>query len=121
MATWHTPETLREEWTDADTISDDTLDALLEVAQDQVIAYAPSLPAVDVAWVDGYLVPESPSSIPTRYAYAQLRQVQNLWNAGRVDTTGGIGDGGDFVMRPHPLDWHVKAIIRPKRGKPRVR
>ena len=106
MGTWHDIESAREQWLDAETISDDTLEALLEVAQSQVIAYAPALPTEDV---------------PTNYAYAQLRQAQNLWNAGRVDALGGVGDGNDFVARPFPLDWHVKAILRPARGRPRVR
>ena len=60
-------------------------------------------------------------NIPTRYALAQLMQAKNMWNAGRVDASGGIGDGGDFVIRPVPLDWHVKQLLRPKRGAPRVR
>lgn len=111
MTTWHTPETaraLRELWPDVDAIEDETLDVLLDAAQDQVIAYAPALaPAA--------------STIPDRYALGQLRQAQNIWNASRVDASGGVGDGSDFVMRPTPLDWHVKQILRPKRGRPRVR
>ena len=104
--TWHTVDSARELWVDAETISDDLLDMLLDVARDQVIVYAPCLADPDV--------------IPTRYAYGQLRQTQNLWNAGRVDGDGQVGDGG-FVFRPHPLDWHVKQILRPRHGRPRVR
>jgi hypothetical protein len=110
MASWYNAGSAREEWVDAEAIEHFTLETLLEVAREQVIAYAPALPAdLDVF------------EIPTRYAYAQLRQAQNLWNAGRVDAGGSIGDGGDFVMPQRPLDWHVKAILRPAGGRPRVR
>lgn len=107
MATWHDAESVREEWIDAPE-SDELLDELLEVAQQSVVAYAPALPASE------------DESIPTNYRYAQLQQVKNLWNAGRVDSAGGVGDEG-FVFRPHPLDWVIKQILRPRRAVPRVR
>lgn len=44
MAEWHTKESIREEWPDADQIEDDLLEELLEVAKDAVLAYAPALP-----------------------------------------------------------------------------
>lgn len=117
MATWHTRESVREVdaeerpvWADAESINDAVLDTILDVALDQVLAYAPAL-AADIA----------ADAIPTRYVYGQLRQAQNIWNAGRVDAQGGVGDGDAFVMRPVPLDWHVKSILRPKRGRIRVR
>ncbi len=111
MTTWHTPETARaqrELWPDVDALGDETLDVLLDAARDQVIAYAPAL-APDAA------------TIPDRYALGQLRQAQNLWRASIVDASGGIGDGESFVIRVMPLDWHVKQILRPRGGVPRVR
>jgi hypothetical protein len=109
MATWHDLISVRDEWIDAPE-SDDLLDELLEVAQLSIVAYAPALPVSET---------EVPV-IPTSYRYAQLQQVKNLWNAGRVDSAGGMGDEG-FVFRPHPLDWVIKQILRPRRAVPRVR
>ncbi|CAO1650549.1 Head-to-tail adaptor [Salinibacterium sp. NYA9b] len=111
MATWHDIESVREEWLDAPE-SDDLLEELVEVAQQSVVAYAPKLVEPEDE--------ETEQVIPTNYRYAQLQQVKNLWNAGRVDSSGGVGDDG-FVFRPHPLDWVIKQILRPRRAVPRVR
>lgn len=109
MATWHTIETARDEWDDAP-LNDDVLTELLAVAQQQVIAYAPTLPVADPPTTE----------VPTNYRFGQLRQAQNLWTAGQVDSSGGLGEG-EFVVRPHPLDWIIKQILRPRRAVPRVR
>lgn len=111
MTTWHTATSARDQWIDAD-LDDEVLEELLEVAKQQVIAYAPALPVVDP--------PVTPEQIPGNYRYAQLEQAKNLWNAARVDATGGDGEDG-FVRRPHPLDWIIKQILRPRRAVPRVR
>lgn len=109
MTTWHDITTARDEWVDAP-LDDDVLTELLEVSQQQVLAYAPALPVTDPPTTD----------IPVNYRYGQLEQAKNLWNAARVDASGGDGDGS-FVMRPHPLDWIIKQILRPRRAVPRVR
>lgn len=130
MASWLTPATardLRELWPDVEQLEDSTLELLLDAARDQVIAYAPALPSDVVEREEGTgygygpFGGELPPTIPGRYAFGQFQQAKNIWNASRVDASGGIGDGSDFVMRPTPLDWHVKQILRPKRGRPRVR
>lgn len=113
MTTWHNLESARIQWADAP-YDDDTLDELLEVARGQVVAYSPTKKS------DPIVAPDS-VDVPVHYRLAQLRQATNIWTAGSVDTTGGIGDGSDFVIRPHPLDWHIKQIIRPRGGSPRVR
>lgn len=109
MATWHDIESARDEWVDA-SLNDDTLQELLDISQQQVLAYAPALPITDPPTTD----------IPANYRYYQLMQATNIWNAGRVDAGGGVGDG-EFVIRPHPLDWQIKQGLRPRRGVPRVR
>lgn len=113
MTTWHDEESARANWDDAP-YDDEQLAELLEVARGQVVAYSPHRKS------DAAVQPES-DEVPVAYRLAQIRQAQNLWRAGTVDATGGIGDGSDFVIRPHPLDWHIKQIIRPKGGRPRVR
>jgi hypothetical protein len=109
MATWHDLESARDQWVDAP-LSDDVLETLLEVAKSAVIAYAPALPEPEE---------EEEEDIPTSYRYAQLMQTRNLWNVSRVDSAGSVGEG-EFVIQPRPLDWHVKQVLRPARGVPRV-
>lgn len=111
MTTWHDLESAREEWEDAP-LSDGVLQALLDISEQQVIAYAPALPVPTD--------PEAPAEIPANYRYYQLMQATNIWNAGRVDASGGVGEG-EFVARPHPLDWQIKQGLRPRRAVPRVR
>ncbi|MHC9045817.1 hypothetical protein ACYX8G_14620 [Microbacterium saperdae] len=110
MGTWHTPETIRDEWEDAEQIGDDLLAQLVTAARDAVMTYAPALPLP----ADG-----AEQSIPDRYRVAQLMQVRNLWSAVDVKPSGEIG-GETFTYQPRPLDWHVKALLRPQRGRPRV-
>lgn len=111
MATWYDIDSARADWIDAP-LNDDTLQALLDVSKQQVIAYAPRLPVP----VD----PEAPVEVPANYRYYQLMQATNIWNAGRVDASGGVGEG-EFVIRPHPLDWQIKQGLRPRRAVPHVR
>ncbi|MET0725927.1 MAG: hypothetical protein ABWY36_06220 [Leifsonia sp.] len=102
---WHTLDTAREDWRDAPGF-DAWLYELLWTAKQDVIAYAPAL-AED-------------ARPPINYRRAQLMQARNLWNAGKVDPASG-GDGDDtFVLRPFPLDWTVKQVLRPKRAIPTV-
>jgi len=102
---WLTLDAVREDWDDAEAIADATLWNLLELAREQVIEFAPTL-------AEG-------AAVPLRYREGQRMQARNLATANRVDTSGGIGEG-DFVIRPFPLDWHVKQILRPKRAVPVV-
>lgn len=111
MATWFTTDTsdevdrLRTAWEDAPIESMEVLGFILETAQEQVIAYAPVL--------------ADNAPIPNRWVYAQLQQATNLWNAGRVTSSGEIGVE-TYSYTPRPLDKTIKGIIRPIDGKPDV-
>ena len=96
---WHTLDTIRDEWQDAEFIPDVTLWKLLNMAKVQVVTFAPRL-ADDEA-------------VPAHYLDGQRIQARNIWNAAKVSPDGGIGTD-DFVIRPLPLDWHVKQILRPR-------
>ena len=117
MVAWYSVDTDLEQarllgaWDDAPIENLETCGMLLEVAREQVIAYAPA-PA---PLVEGEPVPEPPA----RYVYAQLMQAKNLFNAGTVTSSGDIGEGG-YTYTPRPLDRTVKQIIRPVDGKPHV-
>lgn len=101
---WHTLDTARREWRDAPD-SDSGLFVLLDTARVQVEAFAPKT-AVG-------------SPVPLRYKQAQLMQARNVWNAAKADPAGQLGDEG-FAIRPFPMDWTVKNIIRPKNPVPVV-
>lgn len=102
---WHTLDSIRDEWEDAEHIPDPTLYELLDIVRGQVIEFAPALGVDD--------------EIPAHYRYGQKVHARNTWNATRVAADGTAGEG-DFVLRPFPLDWHVKQILRPQSGKPVV-
>ncbi len=116
-STWYTapdddPEAIERlvaAWDDAPIENLETLRFMLSVARDQVLAVAPA----PVAMQDWETAPLD------RYVYAQLRQAENLWNAGRVTTSGDIGDG-QYVFTPRPLDKTIQQIIRPPDRKPHV-
>ena len=96
---WHTLDSIRDEWQDADYIPDVTLWGLLVMAKLQIVEFAPRL--------------EDDVPVPSQYRDAQRIQARNIWNAAKVSPDGGIGTD-DFVIRPLPLDWHVKQILRPR-------
>lgn len=109
MADWYTVEEARNEWVDApvdEDDGDDLLTSLLTVAKEAVIAYAPS---VDEPLVD----------IPEGYRQAQLQQAKNVWNSQKASPSADY-DGGQYGLSAFPLDWMVRQLIRPKRGRPWV-
>lgn len=101
------PEVL-DLWADIAQLSEQTISLLLDVARDQVLAYAPAIPFA------------TPENIPARYRLAQMRQAVNLYRAAIADAGGQVGDDGTFAISPRPMDWHVKNILRPVKGRPRV-
>lgn len=95
---WATIGDMRAEWRDAPK-GDLQLWRLLRVARVQVEAFAP-----------GPALVARPS---TNLVLAQQTQARNIWNAIKTDPANqGIGDEG-FVIRPFPMDWTVKNLIRP--------
>lgn len=117
MATWYTAEPaeqvqrIRGAWVDAPVQNIEVLQMLLDVAREQVVAFAPAPAPVP----QGEPVPGP----PPRYVLAQLMQVRNLYNAGRTTGEGEVGAEG-FTFRPYPLDNTIKAVIRPIDWKPDV-
>lgn len=123
MAEWFTVEDSEAQerlllaWPDAPLANLEVCGFLLTTAREQVIAYAPEPPADDLTVVDGIIT--STTVTPDRYVFAQLKQAENLWNAGRVSSSGDIGVDS-YTFTPRPLDKTIKQIIRPLDGKPDV-
>ena len=90
-------------WPGAEDYEDGDLDFPFEVARIQCTRFAPAL-------AEG-------SAVPDNYVAAQVMQARALARAGIVgsgDQAGGYGD----VVTVFPMDWNVKNLLRPKRGKP---
>lgn len=66
-----------------------------------------------MAWV-----PSIPfGNIPEGYRKAQLLQARNVWNSSKASPQGDF-DSGSYGLSSFPLDWQVRQLIRPKRGRP---
>lgn len=114
MTEWFTvaqPARVAQAWPGAPEDQDEILGMLLDIAKEQVIAFAP-ITAFDLT---DPLVPK-PS---TRLVYAQLQQAINLWNAGNVSSDGTQGPES-YSFTPRPLDKTIRSIIRPQSGVPDV-
>lgn len=101
-------ERLLAAWPDAPVDNLETCGMLLEVARDQVWAYAPE--SVDAANLP--VVVPTDTTVPARLVYAQLQQASSLWDAGRVSSSGDTG-GDTFTFTPRPMDKVIRTIIRP--------
>lgn len=106
---WHTLDSARAEWADAPEGDDDEdarLYDLLQIAREQVLAFAP-------ARQDG-------DPVPARYRAAQVMQARNLWNGLRKNPGEETMGADGFSVTIFPLDWNVRALIRPIRAVPVV-
>jgi hypothetical protein len=101
---WATLAITRSQWIDSRTIDDDVLYEILQVAKTQVLDYAPALAAA--------------AAVPTHYRMAQISQARNIYNGSIVDATNGDIGSDTFTIRPFPLDWQIKQLLRPRRGVP---
>ena len=110
-------ERLLSAWEDAPIENLEVLGMILSRAKAQVIAYAPDFTAEPAVTDDGYI--ETEGEYPDDYAYCQLQQAINLWNAGRASTEGMVGAEG-YTFVPRPLDKTIRGLIRPIDGKPDV-
>lgn len=136
MTAWYSTtdqDRLLRAWEDAPIEDEETCGFLLETARIQVLAYAPESATLGSAVEETLarfdasehlaavlaLVGADPADPPFNYVFAQLRQAQNLWNAGRVSSGGEVGVE-QFTFTPRPLDKTIRGIIRPTDGKPDV-
>ena len=102
---WFNVITAREDW-DGAPEQDGTLHRLLNLAREQIEAYAPAV-------ADGTPVPE-------RYRSAQLVQARNTFNASISNGDNSMDIGGGLIINIRPLDWAVKQMVRPPRGLKKV-
>lgn len=102
--TWVSLDDVRARWADAP-LDDSMLASMLAAAHEQCVAYAPVL-------AEG-------TQPPSRYLEAEVLQVRALGQSQLRDgDVLGFGDG--FAVRVRPLGEDVKALLRPRIGKPRL-
>ena len=89
-------------WSDAELLDDGVAVAVLTAAREQCEAFAPHVEA---------------DAVPARYRHAQVLQARQLAQAGVVQQ--GDTMPGAFPVTTFPMDWSVKALLRPP-GPPRV-
>ena len=91
-------------WPNCD-LDGDELYVVLAAAREQCVAFAPSAP------------PGEDVEVPESWRLAQAMQARALWRSAVAGGGNRIG-GEDLGVTVFPMDWTVKALLRPKAGKP---
>lgn len=97
---------LDELWPDSTGLPAESIEHYLTVAYEACTAYLAGLPV--------------PSPVPARFVQAQILQARASRAAGLVGAGDQTGPDGITVV-VYPMDRTVKALLRPRRGKPRAR
>lgn len=97
---WLTLEQARALWADAP-LDDVFLYTLLDTAKSQCVVYAPVLALG--------------AQVPARYTQAQLTQARALYQSTIANQNDNVGIEG-FTVRVFPLDFTIRAMLRPKRA-----
>lgn len=99
-ASWLSLEQARAQWADAP-LDDIFLYQILDSAKVQCIEYAPALAANAV--------------IPLNYLQAQVMQARALYQSVIANQNDNVGIEG-FAVRVFPLDFTIRALLRPKKA-----
>lgn len=94
-------------WPDADTLPDDVLQRLLDVATERCELFLPA------DQLDPY-----PSPQPDRWTTACVLDARDVWTASRRD--GDVIGFDTYAIRVRPLSDSVRSLLRPRRGRPLV-
>jgi hypothetical protein len=125
VASWYTIDEARDDWPGAP-LDDVQLQLVLDVSRAECEAYAPlataAAPPADTPIVTypGWLGPEAAAvvpdtEIPDGHRWAHLAHARNIWNAQKVNPSGGLGDDTQgFALTPWPLEWSIKQRLRPR-------
>lgn len=99
-ASWLSLEQARAQWADAP-LDDIFLYQILDSAKTQCVEYAPALAANAV--------------IPLNYLQAQVMQARALYQSVIANQNDQVGIEG-FAVRVFPLDFTIRALLRPKKA-----
>lgn len=102
MAHWYTLEEAQQDWAGLGVPDATRMQSLLDVSKAECLVFSP------VSSTD-------PDDIPEGHRWAHLAHARNIWNAEKVNPSGGIGDDQQgFALTPFPMDWSIKARLRPR-------
>ncbi len=105
--TWLTDEQAIALWADAANLEPDVLTLLLDSAYEDCVEFLPCLPEGE-----DYADMATPSRM-----LAQAYQAKSRYNALLAGNDGAVGPEGNSLTL-FPLDWQVKQLLRPKKGRP---
>ena len=104
-----TSPALEQDWADAP-VDDAVLTSYLGAAHEQCVAFLPHTRDE----LTGVLVPVIPNPVPARLVKAQIMQARAIYRSVLAGDGNGIGTDG-LQITVFPMDWTVKALLRPKR------
>lgn len=121
---WYTVDTIGADWPDAPTTSASVLQQLVDAGKQQVLAFDNGYTWANTATLNtdvngapvAYPGDYPAGAVPSNLVLAHRMQIRNLWNAAAVDPSNASTTDDTFIVRPFPLDWMVRQIIRPKTG-----
>jgi hypothetical protein len=100
LTTWYTLEEARADWPGLGAPDDEQLQLLLDVSKNECLAFSPVTDPLD---------------IPDGHRWAHLAHARNIWNSQKANPSGGLGDDVQgFALTPFPMDWSVRARLRPR-------
>jgi len=103
---WVTTDQAEALWADAANLDPEVLELLLESAHTDCVAFLPD-GADDTADED----------VPANWKLAEVYQARSRYNAVLAGGDNQVGDDGQSIT-VFPLDWQVKQLLRPKKGRP---
>ena len=99
---WADTEYAGQAWPEGKRLGDERLEQLLDVAQEQLEAYAPRVVAG--------------SPVPERYREAVVLQARDLASAAQRDGSSDVIGFEAYAVRARPLSAVVRSLLRPARG-----
>lgn len=120
MASLYTAEEAVTRW-GVGAPSESRMAELLAVSEQQIFEYAPlPLPDLTTVFEEALEDEDAALMVPAGHREAHFVQARNIHNA-TLKAPGSQDFGPDgMAIALHPLDWHVKQLLRPRRARPVV-
>jgi hypothetical protein len=104
---WNTLAQARALWADAGALSDETLQLLLDSANEDCFAFLDPVDGVNPTGED----------ITSSMRLAEVYQARARYNAVKSAGDGNAVGPDGMTVTVFPLDWQVQQLLRPRRGR----